>query len=220
MKAVIVAAYNRQKEMTERFLDNIKAWKNYTDIELILVNGGDFFRIEHPNIDKRIDIKDTGFSKVINAGLTQVPECDYIVIIGNDSFPNADGWLDKLITLQLLTDAGIVCPSTDRPNMSHYSHLLRDVNPIWWECDMFPSIVYLIPYKVFKEIGVWDEGYVRTGMYGDDDYCQRTKRAGYKIVVSKEVLLNHLLSQEVKETGTVHQDMQDNCAYYKKKWNL
>lgn len=218
MKCVIVCAYNRQKETTERFLDNIKKWENYTDIELILVNGGDFFRIEHKNIDKRIDIKDTGFSKVINAGLSAVPECDYVFIVGNDSFPNCDRWLDDLITLQIMTNAGIVCPSTDRPPMSAYQHLLKSDNITHWEVDMFPSIAYLIPYKAFKAIGLWDEGYIRTGMYGDDDYCRRAKNLGMTIVVSKEVLLNHLLSQEVKEVGTVNEDMQINSAYYQKKW--
>lgn len=218
MKCVIVAAYNRQKEMTEKFLDNIKKWYNYTEIEVILVNGGDFFKIYHAAIDKRIDIKETGFSEVINAGLTQVPECDYVVIMGNDSFPNRDRWLDDLITLQIMTNAGIVCPSTDRPPMRDYEHLLKKDCVDYWECNMFPSIVYLIPYKVFKEIGYWDTNFIRTGMYGDNDYCIRTRIAGYKIVVSKHILLNHLLSQEVKEAGTINEDMAINKAYFEKKW--
>ena len=222
MKVVILSAYNTQIGLTKEFLDSILKFKNTgVDTELVLVNGGSDVLIEHDVVTHRIDIKEKGFAKVFNAGLQFIVDTlsfDYILMLGNDSFPLGDEWLGKLIELQLKTGAFVTCPSTTRPPMSNYSHLLQNDCGSYWSVDMFPSIVYLLSKECVEQIGFWDECFVRTGMYGDDDYCTRVRNSGHSIVVSKEIVMEHRLSQESGVTGTLDRDMVVNGEYFRKKW--
>jgi GT2 family glycosyltransferase len=222
-KVTIVAAYNTKVEMTIDFLSNLQGYTQGVGIEeyMILVNGGCHTQIEHPFIDKRIDLKtNIGFCNTLNEGLKAVPEdSDYVFFVGNDSFPISSDWLPKLIELQKQTDAWMVCPANDRPGMTVYNHLYTADKGEYWEANFFPSIAWLMPYDKFKEIGLLDEGYIRTGMYADNDYCDRIKEKNGLIVVSKNILLKHLLSAEGQVLGTGSVDMAINGDYYRNKWH-
>ena len=225
MKVTIVCAYNQCVDMTMKFLDVMDATtKNfrecYNDIEMILVNGGCSTKIEHPFITTRIDLDvNNGFGPTVNAGLRKVPvDSDYIFYVGNDSFPTTNTWLEELIVLQGKTGAGIVCPANDRPGMEAYNHLYTSSTDDYWTVEFFPSIAYLITKECFDKIGLWDERFIRTGMYGDNDYCRRVRNAGFSIIVSKHILLNHLLSQESSKCGTIGEDMNINNQLFIDKW--
>lgn len=223
-KVVILSAYNTQIGLTYEFLDTILKFKNTgVKVELVLVNGGSDTKIEHSAISHRLDITEKGFAKVFNTGLQFIVDnlkFDYILMLGNDSFPLGDEWLGKLIELQLETGAFVTCPSTTRPPMKDYSHLLLQDNGHYWSVDMFPSIVYLLSRECVETIGFWDEGYTRTGMYGDNDYCKRVRSSGHSIVVSKDIVMEHRLSQESGSTGTIGKDMVVNGEYFRKKWGF
>jgi len=228
MKVSIVCAYNNQVEMTLKFLDKMQeTTKSFLDeessIEMILVNGGNPVDIQHPFITKLIHLdKNIGFSVTVNEGLKAVSrDSDYIFYVGNDSFPTYDGWLDDLIELQNKTNAGIVCPATTRPPMNEMIKRCMKVDySDYFEVQFFPSIAYLITKECFDSVGYWDEAFINSGMYGDNDYCIRVCIKGFKIVVSKNILLNHLLSQEVNKLFDVKKDMLYNEAVLKKKWGL
>lgn len=226
MKVSIVAAYNQQLEMTKKFLqtmyDTTETYRKDNELEFILVNGGNKITLEHPIITKTIVLElNKGFSTTVNAGLSEVSkDSDYIFYVGNDSFPIYDGWLLDLIKLQQDTGAGIVCPANDRPGMKAYQHLYSAEFDSYWTADFFPSIAYLITKECFDKVGLWDTGFVNSGMYGDNDYCTRTRNAGFTIVVSKNVLLKHLLSQEAPKLFNIDLDMQVNHEYFRKKWGL
>lgn len=225
MKVTIVCAYNTQVEMTKKFLDTMNTttkpfrYKG-NKVYMILVNGGCSTKIEHPFIDERIDLDENkGFAETVNKGLSKVQsDSDYIFYVGNDSFPTTTTWLEDLIKLQQETGAGIVCPANDRPGMGAYSHLYYEDCGEYWKVNMFPSIAYLITKKCFDDVGLWDPLFAGAGMYGDDDYCRRTRNANYEIVVSKNILLNHLLSQEIKNMD-VGLNMQVNGERFRKKWS-
>lgn len=219
MTVAIVAAYNTQLEMTKSFLDTLQE-TTPEDVYMILVNGGNAVDIQHPFIDELIHLDtNEGFAPTINAGLSRVPDhCEYVFYVGNDSFPTYSGWLTDLVRLQAQTGAGLVCPANDRPGMQAYPHLLQYDKGDYWETHMFPSIAYLLTRECFKAVGLWDPLFARSGMYGDDDYCKRVVKAGYKIVVSKHILLRHLLSQEAPRLFDVGADMQENARRFAEKW--
>lgn len=226
MKVTIVCAYNTQVDMTIKFLDTMnittKPFRHHgNQVYMILVNGGCSTKIEHPFIDERIDLDvNEGFSKTVNAGLSRVPEdSNYVFYVGNDSFPTTTNWLEALIELQKKTNAGIVCPANDRPGMAAYQHKYTNSFDDYWTVDMFPSIAYLITKECFDKVGLWDELFGGCGMYGDDDYCMRTRNAGFEIVVSKNIMLQHLLSQEIKVMN-VGENMQINGQKFREKWKL
>lgn len=223
VKVSIVAAYNSKIELTIQFLDtmfNLTTLDNDMYREFILVNGGSTTKIKHPIITKRIDLPfNKGFCNTLNYGLREVsPDTDYVFFVGNDSFPTDESWLMELIDLQKRTGAWMVCPANDNPGMQAYNHLYRKDCGEYWEVDMFPSIAWLMPYDKFKIVGLLDEGYVRTGMYADDDYCARIRLNNGLIAVSKDILLKHLLSAEGRLLGTQDVDMVVNGEYFRNKW--
>lgn len=221
MKVAIVAAYNSRVDVTERFLAAHAAHRPAGfDLHLILVNGGCFIKLEHPIIAERIDLPtNEGFCKTLNAGLRAVPtDSDYVFFTGNDSFPLDCRWLPDLIALQQETGAWMACPANDRPGMDAYLELYRKDRGHFWEVDFFPSICWLMPYRDFAHIGLLDERYLRTGMYADNDYCHRIRAAGGRIVVSKHILLTHLLHAEGKVLGTGSADMRHNRELFVSKW--
>ena len=225
IKVTIVCAYNTQVDMTRQFLDVMQSTtKNFVsqhnEIYMILVNGGCSTKIEHSFINERMDLDaNNGFAPTVNAGLSRVPsDSDYIFYVGNDSFPITNDWLEQLIRLQGMTDAGIVCPANDRPGMEALRHKFTAEFDEYWTVDMFPSIAYLITKECFDTVGLWDPLFARSGMYGDDDYCHRVRDNNFEIVVSKNILLRHLLSQEIQVLATVGEDMQINGLRYREKY--
>lgn len=226
MKVSIVAAYNTQIDMTNEFLDRME-WSvedELIDIEMILVHGyvAEEPDIKHDFIDKFIRVKNETFCKTLNKGLEAVSEdSDYIFFVGNDSFPVEKGWLSKLIKLHIETDAKIVCPANDKPGMAAYKHLYKGESDVAWVCDFFPSVAWLIPSEVFKEIGLLDERYVASCMYVDNDYCMhiQKKYGPLQIIVSKDILLEHRVSVEGKILHNNARDMQVNCKIFQEKWS-
>ena len=225
MKLSIVAAYNQKLDMTKDFLqcmyDTTKTFREENELEFILVNGGNTIDLEHPIITKLIRLeKNHGFSLTVNEGLRQVAtDSEYIFYVGNDSFPTYDGWLEDLITLQKDTGAGIVCPSNDRPGLNAYKHLYQSETEFYYNVEFFPSIAYLITKECFDKVGLWDTLYINSGMYGDNDYCARVRLAGETIIVSKNILLKHLLSQESPKLFNIDFDMAENHKRYLDKWS-
>lgn len=226
MKVAIVSAYNNLPALGIEFLDAMLKHLPPPDYliqtKIIMVNGGCPVKIEHPAIWKRPDLdQNYGFCKVLNVGLKEIPEdSDFVFFVGNDSFPVDNSWLPRLIDLQRTTGAWMVCPANDNPGMHHYRHFYRESFPEYWEVNFFPSIAWLMPYWRFKQVGLLDEDYPRTGMYADNDYCCRIKKAGGRIIVSKNILLRHLLSAEGKVLGTQSQDMEPCRNIFISKWGL
>lgn len=224
MKVSVVAAYNNKVEMTYEFINTMQRfWPAGADgitPHLILVNGGSPTRIDHPFIANRVDLdRNIGFCNTLNAGLRAIPaDTDFVFFTGNDSFPTDSRWLPDLIALQQKTGAWMVCPANDKPGMKAYRSLLRTEHPDYWEVDFFPSICWLMPYEKFQQIGLLDERFVRTGMYADNDYCQRIRAAGGNIIVSRWILLRHLLSAEGKVLGTQAEDTHNNLKLFRAKW--
>jgi len=226
MKVTVVVAYNTQVEMTKDFLETM--WETTTNfrkihkLDLILVNGGCPTDITHDIVTDYVRLeKNIGFAVTVNAGLRRVPQdTDYVFYVGNDSFPTTTDWLERLILLQIKTQAGIVCPANDRPGMDALAHCYKEEFIDYWTSQFFPSIAYLITKECFDAVGLWDEAFVNSGMYGDNDYCIRTCQAGFKIVVSKDILLLHLLSQEAPKLFNIDVDMSYNEQVLKKKWGL
>ena len=215
MRCSVITAYYKQAEMTRAFIDNLKD-KLTDDDELIVVNAGNKDKIECEGIKnyKRVDLKENkSFSNSMNSGVRESTG-DYVIIIGNDGFPQEHDWIEKLITYQQERNSYITCPRPNKPKLEVYNTYLIEGD----EYRMFPAICWLIPRKVWDEVGEFDERFLG-GTYEDDDYCKRVGNVGGKIVVNKSVNLHHLLSQEVASFN-VREMMARNKKLFNEKWRL
>jgi GT2 family glycosyltransferase len=224
-KVTIVAAYNTQVELTKRFLDKMQETLKDTKLEVsfVLVHGyvGEEEDIRHPVVTHFIRIKNVGYCSTINAGLAAVSaDSDFVFLVGNDSFPRETGWLDSLVEHAIKTGAKIVCPADHLP-VDDRRHLITHQDDMYVTANMWPSIAWLIPMEVLQEIGPMDETLYGAGYYSDDDYCLRVKiRYGEnQIIVVKNIILDHLTSQEGQKLGITSQ-MGDLHNIYRRKWNL
>lgn len=79
---------------------------------------------------------------------------------------------------------GIVFEGLGRPDSTEYSHP-RDV-------EYAPSCVLLIRDEVLKTVGLFDEGYFF--YYDDWDFCERVRKAGWRIRYVPEAIVYHKVS--------------------------
>ena len=72
----------------------------------------------------------------------------------------------------------------------------------------------------FEKIGLLDENFA-VGMFEDDDYANRARNAGYRVVCTEESFVHHAgqaaFSALIK-TGEYQVVWQRNQAYYESKW--
>ena len=209
-KVTIITAYYNKEELTLEWLDNLD--KNTPlNCEVILVNAGSK-PIEHGFISKRIDLDhNESFSNSMNAGIREATG-DYIIIMGNDTFPHDPNWVDILINCQKETNAMIVAPDTTRPGYKAYSHMIKDGQ----EYHMLPAICWLLPKSTIDKVGLFDERFL-IGCYEDNDYCKRVQNEEGKIVLCNDVIVEHRLSQTMNQFN-VGEVMQTNRRKFYDKW--
>ncbi len=226
MKSIaVVVAYNTQVEMTKQFLDNLIKCDSDMNImmDVILVQGwvntSDEESIKHPLVSKYIKLKNKGFCKTLNAGLRAVTkDYHYIFMVGNDSFPRDNKWLPKLIQAHKETGAALINPA-DQTGLQARRHLIKKEDDKFAYCNMYPSVAWFIPMETFKKIGYLDEQFTGAGYFADDDYCRRivNEYGENSIVVVKDVILDHLVSQEGKALNVTNQ-MMPLRKIYQEKW--
>lgn len=221
MKTAIVAAYNTQIDMTKEFLNRMQETVDKSSVYFILVHGyvGDEPDITHPIIDKFIRIKNIGFCNTINEGLKAVPDdCDYIFVVGNDSFPVELGWLDKLIKIQQDTSLPLICPADQWSTRSPRGTETTINGHTVYLNSFYPSIAYLLPMNTFKKIGLFDERFYGAGYYADNDYCDRilAEYGPYTIGLVRDVVLTHRLSQEGQSLNVTRQMGELQVVYLNK----
>lgn len=217
VKFSIVSAYYKNEEMTKEFLDNLQEQCVDYDIEMILVNGASE-PINHPFVTKRIDLeKNVGFSYNMNQGLKEATG-DYIVIIGNDGFPQNPNWLEELLIVQDHTLAGIVAPQVDNPDFKHHRvHVIEEEPEMMLSfVKFYPAVCWLLTRSSFNAIGFFDERF-GIGTYEDNDYIMRCLRKGFPVVVSHRYVLHHRCSQTFNMFEST-KIMSENRQLFNAKW--
>ena len=76
-----------------------------------------------------------------------------------------------------------------------------------------------MPIEVYRQIGGLDENFGQ-GFFEDDDYCQRVRGVGRRIVCAEDVFIHHELSASFdKIDQEARKQLFDrNKAYYESKW--
>lgn len=230
-RVAIITANYKHNEMTYKFLENLFSLKNDTLFHVYLTMATeDGVPIQHTcsewmlhkedsHLHTITTVKNQGFSHSMNTSLRCAIEhgpYDYYLVIGNDGFPQEDGWLDKLIETQIAHGSWITCPEHDNPPIEAYQrHFLFAEGHVKYY-KMFPAVCWLIADTVISEIGLFDEQFV-VGCYEDDDYARRVLNAGGHIVVDTRVKLHHLLSQTMG-LFNVAEAMNKNNNKFQEKW--
>lgn len=133
-----------------------------------------------------------GFVKGVNQGIASSTS-EYIVIQNNDTIVQK-GWLEKLTEcFSLVKGCGLAGPTTEIAS----SWQNRDNLPNAWFRQptrevggMLAFFSVMISREVITRVGYLSEEF-GLGFGDDDDYCERAKAAGYKLVLRTDLTVPH-----------------------------
>jgi len=119
------------------------------------------------------------FAKNVNMGL-KASNSDYTVLLSNDVFLE-DGWLEGLLKCFEDDKCGIACP------LSRQFHMQREDKIEFG----FFGAVWMVKREVLDTVGYLDERFINS--FEDSDLWIRTLMAGYKLLMNRNVLVEHLV---------------------------
>ncbi|MEI8313783.1 MAG: glycosyltransferase, partial [Verrucomicrobiota bacterium] len=189
--------------------------------------------------DSRIKVilnpKNVGFAAANNQGLALAAGA-HLVLLNNDTIV-PPGWLTRL--LRHLDDprVGLVGPRTNfagnearletgyttKRGMEQFAAEHTWAND-GREADIAMLAMFCMAMRrdTFKKLGPLDEQF-GIGLFEDDDYSQRAKQAGYRVVCAGDVFVHHFGQSAFKElgaTGEYARLFAENQRCYEQKWNL
>lgn len=146
-----------------------------------------------------------GFAKGVNLGLAQA-RGQYLVIHNSDTVVTS-GWLDHLVSAaESHSDLGIISPVTNyvgeglqideaarrllATEAESYSAKISNRNSLIPIPDRLVFFSVLLKRQVLEAVGGLNES-LGLGNFEDDDYCLRTRLAGFKLAIAQNAFVYH-----------------------------
>jgi GT2 family glycosyltransferase/glycosyltransferase involved in cell wall biosynthesis/cyclopropane fatty-acyl-phospholipid synthase-like methyltransferase len=238
--SIVIVTYNN-RELTRLCVESILA-DPYPACEIIIVDNNSSdgtpddlraFEARHANIKVILNSENRGFAAANNQGLAAA-RGDVLVLLNNDVVvPRA--WLRGLlrclddpavglagpVTNSAGNEARIPVGYTDLADMNDFArdhmHAHRGVT---FDIAVLAMFCLAMRRDAFEQIGLLDEGYA-VGMFEDDDYANRARAAGYRVVCTEESFVHHFGQASFKkliESGEYQAVWDRNQAYFESKW--
>jgi GT2 family glycosyltransferase len=239
--SVVVLTYNQLKEGTIPCLESLFQYTPKEEFELVLVDNAsmdgtpEYLRsvVEgHDNVKLILNAENKGYAGGNNDGL-RAASGDFIILLNNDTLMTP-GWLDALLSpLEKDRSIGMICPVTNSagneqmivlPSLNEENYVevagrytsrnrghLFDTEKLGFYC-------VALRRDVLEKVGMLDENF-GIGMFEDDDYCLRVRRAGYRLVINEGCFIYHKGSLSFKRlVGKEYQELfERNREYYQSK---
>jgi GT2 family glycosyltransferase len=238
--SIIVLTYNNVKH-TKACLYSILKYSNYPNLELVIIDNNSkdetpaflkVFKKKYGNTKFILNKTNKGFAGGCNQGV-EAATGDYIIFLNNDTIVTPD-WVNGLIKPLKNKNVGIVGPLTNfmwnhqEVEISYRSveSMLKKVADIksksgFREADDIAFFCVAARKEVIKEVGSLDEQF-GVGMFEDDDYCLRVKKAGYKVAVAEAVFIHHFGQISLFSLGNekYKEIFEENKKKFEKKWGI
>jgi GT2 family glycosyltransferase/SAM-dependent methyltransferase/glycosyltransferase involved in cell wall biosynthesis len=239
--SIIIVTYNNA-DLTQLCVESIYRNTTYPDYEIIIVDNcsGDSTRTylhylarAHDNVKIILNATNAGFARANNQGI-QAARGDYIVLLNNDTVVT-QGWLTTLIGYLADRQMGLVGPVTNfagneaKIDVTYESLDKMEVfarKYVQQHAGQYFDIRVLAMYclamrrDLVEEVGLLDEGFT-VGMFEDDDYANRVREKGYRVICVEDVFIHHFGQAAFKkllETGEYQKIWDANQRYFEEKW--
>ncbi|MBY0585796.1 glycosyltransferase [bacterium] len=237
LTSIIIVVHN-QVDYTQQAINSIRLSTD-EPYELIIVDNGssDGTASYLASLD---DIKvvslpqNLGYPGGVNRGL-MVAEGSQILLLNNDVIVTT-GWLHRMLEA-LASDPkiGMVGPCSN--NVSGPQQIavdyqqLNDIDGFAWDharknagrrqaTNRLVGFCLLMPKRIVDEVGPLDERF-GLGLFDDDDYCKRVKKAGYDLVIARDAFVHHFGSRTFLGEGIDTESLlRKNHAEFMDKWSV
>lgn len=240
---IVVVSWNGV-ELTKRCVQSVLEDRAAHQLDIVIVDNAStdetpawLLEIEkHPQVRVIRNAENRGFAAACNQGLAAAAERspDVLVILNNDIVVTP-GWT-RTIAHHLARDTtiGLIGPVTNNiGNEARIQTSYTDLVGMQTEQAMLtgeqagnrlelPVLAFFcvaMPRDVYDQIGDLDANF-GTGFFEDDDYCQRVRAIGRRIVCAEDVFVHHELSASFSkiDQGERARLFERNRAYYESKW--
>jgi GT2 family glycosyltransferase len=200
--------------------------------ELVLINNGStdgtkkYFDYVKRNLKSKFLVKLTvinfnkniGVPRALNLGVN-LSTAPYFIYVNNDVMLT-EGWLSKLLyaASRAAHDVGIIGTLFNKVNSKPLSE--ADINKAAHAVEIAKfrktasaktvhGLCMTVKKEVFKNIGLFDEKFFPC--FGEDiEFCERAKKAGYKIILAEDVFVYHFWNKatRTKEFKNLYGDIK------------
>jgi GT2 family glycosyltransferase len=212
--------------------------------EIIIIDNGStdgtqqFLReLSSLNSAVRVEMNDhnRGFAAANNQGAF-LARGDILVFLNNDTI-TPRGWMEGLVRWLEDPETGMVGPVTNRTcNEAQIDAPYRTFGEFEVfageytrqhagqaaEIAMLAMFCVAMRREVFESVGPLDEQF-QIGMFEDDDYAQRVRKTGYKIVCAEDVFVHHFGQASLGELcieGKYDHILESNRRRFEAKWGI
>lgn len=234
--SIIILTYNKL-EYTKQCIESIRKYTEIGTYEIIIVDNNSLdgtveWIKEQDDVIPILNNENLGFPKGCNQGI-KLASGDNILLLNNDVIVTPR-WLENLILcLYSSNQIGAVGPLT---NFASYFQAInvkyRNLEELYRFSDEFNisdaskwqerlkliGFCMLIKKDIINEIGLLDEQFT-PGNFEDDDYSIRINKAGYKLMLCKDVFIHHYGSVSFKENDIKYDDYNKLLLLNMKKIN-
>ena len=240
--SVVILTYNNPK-LSKISIDSVINRSKYGNIELIVVDNKSEEKtlkiLKSYKEDKKIKLifnkKNYGFSKGNNIGIRKASG-EYIILLNND-VRVTPGWIERLVFHARNPKVGLVGPVTnsigneskiniqyDHDNQKEMENKAADYIYSHWgeilKLNNIAAFAWLMSKSTYKKIGDLDEVFGR-GLFEDDDYCIRVKKARLEILCAEDAFVHHYGGASTNWGSLEYKQLFEiNKDKFEKKWGI
>ncbi len=239
--AIIVVSYNNL-EYLKQCMDSLWTHTAYPNFEVIVVDNGSGREVtdylteragQEPRLKLVLNGANLGFARANNLGIQAAGECDYLVLLNDDTVVTR-GWLSRMVHSLQDPAIGLIGPVTNwagneaRIEVDYQgpeqleAFAARNARRHAGQSFDIPMLaMYCLGMRrsLLDEIGPLDERF-GIGMFEDDDFALRVRQAGKRVVCAEDVFVHHWgrASFNRMDTGEYDRLFEENRRQFEKKW--
>jgi polysaccharide pyruvyl transferase CsaB len=241
--SIVVVTYNNLP-LNRLCLESIIRNTEYPNYEIIVVDNASedgtpvllrYMESRYSNIKIILNQENRGFAAANNQGLARATG-EYFVLLNNDTVV-PPGWLSRLLSHLRTDEVGMVGPVTNFVGneakilapYSTWGEMEDFARRHSWQHDGQVADIHMLAMfcaalrrDTFEAIGPLDEQF-GIGMFEDDDYSQRMKAQGYRVICAADAFVHHFGQAAFKkliEKGDYNPLFEENRRRYETKWNV